>query len=53
MMLVQQDITLPVAITAALLLLMSSYLVTLLLSGLCWWVKPLVVRREATAGVHG
>lgn len=44
-MLVQQGLTFPVGVTAALLLLMCSYLVTLLLSGLSWWIKPLVVHR--------
>lgn len=46
-MLVQQGLDFSVGITAALLFLMCSYLVTLLLSGLCWWIKPLVVRRVA------
>jgi len=36
-------------VTAALLLLMCSHLVTLLLSGLAWWIKPLVVRRVVPA----
>ena len=36
-------------LAAVLLLLMSSHLVTLLLSGLAWWIKPLVVRRAAPA----
>ncbi len=39
----QQGIDPSVGLTATLLLLVSSYLVTLLLSGLCWWIKPLVV----------
>ena len=34
-----------VGLTVTLLLLVSSYLITLLLSGLCWWIKPLMVRR--------
>ena len=41
----QHDIAVPVGLTAALLFLVCSYLVTLLLSGMCWWVKPLVIRR--------
>ena len=41
----QQGIALPVGLTAALLFLLCSYLVTLLLSGVCWWIKPLVIRR--------
>ncbi|MBI4003673.1 MAG: flippase-like domain-containing protein [Candidatus Omnitrophica bacterium] len=36
-------------LTAALLLLMCSHLVTLLLSGLSWWIKPLVIRRVVPA----
>lgn len=48
-LLTQQGIELPVAVATALLLLMTSYLVTLLLSGICWWVKPLVVRKESFA----
>jgi len=34
-----------VGLTATLLFLVCSYLVTLLVSGLCWWIKPLMVRR--------
>lgn len=34
-----------IGLTVTLLLLVSSYLLTLLLSGLCWWLKPLVVPR--------
>ncbi len=41
----QQGLGVPLAVTVALLLLLCSYLVTLVLSGLAWWVKPLVVRR--------
>jgi uncharacterized membrane protein YbhN (UPF0104 family) len=41
----QHGIDFSVGLTATLLLLMCSYLLTLLLSGLCWWVKPLIVRR--------
>ena len=43
----QQGIDFTVGLTATLLFLVCSYLVTLLLSGLCWWMKPLVVRRVA------
>ena len=46
-MLAQQGIDPSVGLTATLLFLVCSYLVTLLLSGLCWWIKPLVVRRVA------
>jgi len=46
-LLAQQGVELSVAVATALLMLMTSYLVTLLLSGICWWVKPLVVRRAA------
>ena len=43
----QHGIDLPVGLTAALLFLACSYLITLLLSGVCWWIKPLVIRRVA------
>jgi uncharacterized membrane protein YbhN (UPF0104 family) len=43
----QQGIDYAVGLTVTLLFLVCSYLVTLLLSGLCWWIKPLVVRRVA------
>ena len=33
-----------VGLTVTLLFLLCSYLVTLLLSGLCWWIKLLVIR---------
>lgn len=46
-MLAQHGIDPAVGLMATLLLLVCSYLVTLLLSGLCWWIKPLVVRRPA------
>ena len=46
-MLTQQGFDPTVGLAATLLLLICSYLVTLLLSGLCWWIKPLVVRRVA------
>lgn len=38
-----------VGLTVTVLWLLCSYVVTLLLSGLCWWIKPLVVRRAAPA----
>ena len=43
----QHGIDAPVGLTAALLLLVCSYLITLVLSGICWWMKPLVIRRAA------
>ena len=46
-LLAQQGIDPAVGLTVTLLLLVCSYLVTLLLSRLCWWIKPLVVRRAA------
>jgi len=36
----QQGIDFTAGLTATLLFLMCSYLMTLLLSGLCWWIKP-------------
>ena len=49
-LLAQEGVNPLVGLTATLLLLMSSYLLTLLLSGLCWWIKPLVIRRvQATS----
>ena len=45
----RQGIEVPVGLTATLLLLICSYLITLVLSGICWWVKPLVVRRAVPA----
>src|SRR3989338_3858229 len=44
-MLAQHGLDPAVGLAVTLLLLVCSYLVTLLLSGLCWWIKPLVVRR--------
>ncbi|MBI3996950.1 MAG: flippase-like domain-containing protein [Candidatus Omnitrophica bacterium] len=44
-MLAQHGIDPTVGLTVTLVLLLCSYLVTLLLSGLCWWIKPLVIRR--------
>ncbi len=49
-LLAQQGIEWSVGLTVTLFLLVCSYLVTLLISGLCWWVKPLVIRRLAPAG---
>ncbi len=46
-LLTQQGVEFSAALAATLLLLVCSYLVTLLLSGLCWWIKPLVIRRAA------
>ena len=43
--LAHQGIDPSIGLTTTLLLLICSYLVTLLLSGLCWWMKPLVIRR--------
>ena len=50
-MLAQEGVAPAVGLTATLLLLVCSYLVTLLLSGLCWWIKPLTIRRQAPPGV--
>ena len=41
----QHGVAVPVGLTATLLFLVCSYLVTLLVSGMCWWIKPLVIRR--------
>jgi len=41
----QHGIDPAVGLMATLLLLVTSYLVTLLLSGLCWWMKPLILHR--------
>ena len=46
-MLTRHGVNPSVGLTAILLWLVCSYLVTLLLSGLCWWIKPLVIRRAA------
>ena len=43
----QHGIDFPVGLTATMLFLVCSYLVTLLLSGVGWWIKPLVIRRAA------
>jgi len=45
----QHGISFSDGLSAALLLLMCSHLVTLLLSGLAWWIKPLVIRRVVPA----
>ncbi|HEX9781072.1 MAG TPA: lysylphosphatidylglycerol synthase transmembrane domain-containing protein [bacterium] len=42
-LLAQQGISPAVGLTVTLLYLACTYLVTLLISGLCWWVKPLVL----------
>ena len=52
-MLSRQGIDPSTGLTATLLLLVCSYVVTLLLSALSWWVKPLVVRRAQTASLSG
>jgi len=44
-MLAQHGVDPQVGLTVTLLFLLCSYLVTLLLSGLSWWIKPLIVRR--------
>ncbi len=49
-MLAQHGIDPALGLTVTILLLVCSYLVTLLLSGLCWWIKPLVIRRMAPSG---
>ena len=46
-LLAQRGVAPAAGLTVTLLLLVCSYLVTLLLSGLCWWIKPLVIRRAA------
>jgi uncharacterized membrane protein YbhN (UPF0104 family) len=51
--LAQQGIDPAAGLSATLLLLICSYLVTLLLSGLCWWIKPLVIRRAAPSSGYG
>lgn len=47
LLLAHRGLEVPTGITVTLLLLLCSYLVTLLLSGLCWWVRPLVIPRAA------
>ncbi len=47
-MLAQHGIDPAVGLTATLLFLVCSYLVTLLLSALSWWAKPLIIRRVQT-----
>lgn len=46
-LLAQRGIDPAVGLTVTLLLLAGTYMVTLLLSGVGWWIKPLVVRRAA------
>jgi len=46
-MLSQHGVEPATGVTVAILFLLCSYLVTLLLSGLSWWIKPLVIRRVA------
>ena len=50
-LLAQQQIDVVAGIAATLLLLMCSHVVMLLLSGVAWWINPLVVRR-AVRGPH-
>jgi hypothetical protein len=45
-LLAQHGLALSTAATAAVFFLVCSYLPMLLLSGLCWWIKPLIVRRS-------
>jgi len=49
--LMRHDIVFSMAATAALLFYICSYLLTLLLSGLCWRIKPLTVRRAKPASL--
>lgn len=49
LLLTQQGLDPSVGVAAALLFYVCSYLVTLLLSGVCWWIKPLIVRRVRTS----
>ncbi len=44
-LLTQHGLALSTAITAAVLFLVCSYLPMLLLNGVCWWIKPLIVYR--------
>ena len=46
-LLTQQGFDPALALSATLLLLIGSYLVTLLISGLSWWVKPLVIQEHS------
>jgi hypothetical protein len=41
----QQGVEYAVGLTAVMLFLVCTYLITLLLSGLCWWIHPLMIRR--------
>ena len=43
----QHGLSLADGLTVALLLLLCSHVLTLLASGLAWWIKPLVIRRVA------
>jgi len=47
LMLAQHGIEWSSGVAATLLFLICTYLLTLLFSGLCWWIKPLVIRRAA------
>ncbi len=48
LLLTRQGFDSAVGVAAALFFYMCSYLVTLLLAGACWWIKPLIVRRVRT-----
>ncbi len=45
LLLAQSGLTVSTGITLTALMFVCVYLPTLLLSGLCWWIKPLMVRR--------
>lgn len=49
LLLLRHHVELPVAIAVPILFLLCTYPVMLLLSGICWWIKPLVVRRAAAS----
>jgi len=53
LMLAQHGIEWSSGIAVTLLLLICTYLLTLLFSGLCWWIKPLVIRRAAPVAGPG
>ena len=52
-LLARQQIEPATGLTVTLLFLVCVYLVTLLLSGVCWWIKPLIVRRVVPSGRPG
>ncbi|MBI2885237.1 MAG: flippase-like domain-containing protein [Candidatus Omnitrophica bacterium] len=53
LLLAQSGLTVSVGITVTALMFVCVYLPTLLLSGLCWWIKPLMVRRAQAASSPG